>query len=134
MAGYFLCHGTQIASQCTSLDPEPITYSMRHLMQNFCERMDQVRRLTLLSFGARPPLAGRSGQAAAPGSSSGTLLWHLQRPFALAPQVLPAPLACLQHREIDTGNVLGFPVVSISHALVSSNRHASIGTALMALQ
>ena len=73
-------------------------------MQYFWEQMAEDRRLTLLSSGAHPPLAARSGRAVAPGSSSGTLLWRLQRRFALAPLVLPAPLAFLQHREINSCN------------------------------
>ena len=87
-----------------------------------------MRRLTLLSSGARPPLAGRSGRVAAPSSSSGTLLWRLQRRLALAPPVLPALLASLQHRNIDTGEMFGYSTVKVGPLLVSSNSHVSTST------
>ena len=92
---------------CRSLDPEP-NIDFHGPLDARLEYVDalRIKRLTLLSSGARPPLAGRSGRVAAPGSSSGTLLWRLQRRLALAPPVLPALLASLQDRNIDTGVVL----------------------------
>ena len=61
-------------------------------------RLPQDRKLTLRSSGARPPLAARSRRAAAPGSSSGTLLWRLQRRLALQGLVLPPRPASLQNK------------------------------------